>query len=175
MNRTFSKLVATAVLGLALGLSSGCVATLKSNPDAYPVDASGALPLNPGTTVDLVNGYAGPTEGSLETFTKVDLHDFTASAVTILGREFARMGVKTAPGAPKKIVLRVVDPSWVQGNNPTRTATMTLEAKYGEETLYAAGEATTGWTPDRACNLAVTHAVESLLRKPELQAYLNGN
>lgn len=175
MTRTSPRLAACALLSFTLALASGCVTTLKSNPDAYPVDPAGALPLKAGVAVDVVNGYTAPTEGSLETFTKVDLQDFTASAVTILDRELARAGVKPQDGAAKKVVLRVVDPSWVQGNNPTRAATMTLEVTLGDEKIWAAGEATTGWTPDRACNLAVTHAIESLLKKEEFQAYIAGN
>lgn len=167
----FQKSFARVLLGLALGLASGCAFTIDTDPDAYPFPSSDVFAVTPGVKVDVVNGIPDPTRTQLEGSTWCDISDMTETAAAIARRELAKKGLVVGPGADKKVVLRVLEPSWSHGF-AVMGGVITLEAKFGDKTIWAVGEARSGAGAVRVFNLALSHSVEALLKKPELQAYL---
>jgi hypothetical protein len=180
MKERFVKLFVPMFLGLALTLASGCAFTIDTSPDSYPFPSAEVFAVTPGVKVDVVNGHPDPIRTQLEGSTWCDLQDMTETAAAITRRELAKKGVVVGPGAGKQVVLdagkqlvlRVLEPSWTRGF-AVMGGVVTLEAKFGAETITVVGDARSGAGPVRVFDLSLTRAVEKLLKRPDLLAYLN--
>lgn len=172
MKDKFVELFVPTFLGLALTLASGCAFTIDTSPDSYPFPSADVFAVASGVKVDVVNGHPDPIRTQLEGNTWCDLQDMTETAAAITRRELAKKGVVVGPGAGKQLVLRVLEPSWTRGF-AVMGGVVTLEAKFGAETITVVGDARSGAGPVRVFDLSLTRAVEKLLKRLDLLAYLN--
>jgi len=169
MTRPFVRLSRAAVLLAVLGFASGCVFTVATDPNAYPVAADDFPALPSGTKVEIVNGFAASYLARMDGNQQADLHEFTQTAIVVLGRALEKKGAVVGAGG-KKIVLEATGPKWTQGFGFVR-ASVSLKAELGATRVSGWGEAA-GVDVSRDFSAAITHAVEALLRKPELRDYL---
>jgi hypothetical protein len=168
VTNAFVRLFRSGVLLAVVGLAAGCVMTIATDPNAYPVAASDVPALPSGTQVEIVNSYPSSYMARMDGNQQADLHEFTQTAVVALGRALASKGVVVGGG--KKIVLEVSGVTRAQGFGMLRTS-VSLQAELGAAKVTAWGEAA-GMDPSRDFSAAITHAVEELMHKPELREYL---
>jgi hypothetical protein len=168
MTRSLIRCFGHAALLAVAGLASGCVFTISTNADSYPVAAVDVPALPAGTSVNVVNG-ASSYMARFERNQQADLHEVTQAAVEMLGRALEKKGAVRAEGG-RRIVLQVTSVEWRRALGTAR-ATVSLDAELESGKLSAWGESA-GLDPGRDFSAATSHAVEDLLRKPELCDYL---
>jgi len=157
-----------AVLGVVT-LTSGCVMTLVTDPNAFPVATAGLPALPAGTSVQLANSYSKSYLAKMDHNQQADLHQFTQTAIAVMGRALAEKGV--AAGGGKSIVLEVTSPTTVPGFGMARCS-VTLNAELGATKVSVFGQAA-GMDVNKNFSSAITNAVESLLKDPALREYLS--
>ena len=172
--RTKGTLVVRLGLTAVVLLGAGCSLMVGTRPDAYPFPSEQVFDVRPGAVIDVVNGYPSAQKVTLQRNVYGDLHNFTATAVGIVGRELAKKGVAIEPHAAKKVVLRIIDPVWTIGMWSMK-ANVTIQADFAGRTITADGPYQTAGNAMRAFNGAILRGCVALLQDPVLQAYLNGH
>ena len=170
MTRAFVRLSRSAFVLVVVGLAAGCVFTVATDPNAYPVAADDFPALTSGTKVEIVNSFPSSYLARMNGNQQADLREFTQTAVVVLGRALEKKGAVLVAGGTK-IALQVTGPTWTQGFGFVR-GSVSLEAELGATKVSVWGEAA-GVDASRDFSAAITHAVEALLRKPELRDYLS--
>lgn len=170
-------------LGMAMALVASLLAiagcaplTIETNPDTFQVPAGTASQLRGPQTVALNNSYAAETRVAIyqgAATWNADLKQYTDTAITMLGREMGKQGIKLESGAAKTVKLRVQNvqagPSgWVI------SASLELEAEYADGTKSLIrtqnNSPSDAW---RAVSGALMFAVGRLLIDPAFVAYVN--
>jgi len=170
VTRTSFRSFRCALLLAVVGFAAGCVFTVTTDPNAYPAAADDFPTLPAGTKVEIVNGFASSYLAKMDGNQQADLHEFTETAVAVLSRTLEKKGAAQAAGG-KRIVLEVTGPSWNQGFGFVR-GSVTLDAQIDGAKVSAWGQAA-GVDASKNFSAAIAHAVEDLLRKPEVRAYLS--
>jgi hypothetical protein len=149
--------------------------TVQSDPDTFAVPAGTASQLRGPQTVALGNAYAAETRVTIypggPTW-NADLKQYTDTAITMLGREMDKQGIKVASPAAKSVKLRVLNvqasPGWVIRSS------LEMEAEYGDGTKSMLrtenSSPSDAW---RAVNGALMYAVARLLVDEAFLAYVN--
>jgi len=167
-----TKLLAWLRLAAVVLAAGGCSVTIGTRPDAYPFPSDQIFDVEPGVTLEVVNGYTASERVTLASNVYCDLRHFTDTAVGIVQRELGKKGVTIGPNAEKRVVLRIVDPVWTLGTW-TMKGKVTLQAQFGATTVSVDGQAQTGGNAPRVFNASILRSVIALLKNAELQAYLN--
>jgi hypothetical protein len=170
MTPAFSTPVRTLALLLVVGFAAGCAFTVGTDPNAYPVAADDFPALPAATKVEIVNSFSSSYIAKMGHNQQADLHEFTQTGIVVLGRALEKKGATVGAGG-KRIVLQVFGPALTQGFGFVR-ASVSLQAELGAAKVDVWGEAA-GTNASHDFSAAITHAVEALLRKPELREYLS--
>lgn len=170
------KLRHAGILAALLLTAAGCGSlTIDANPDTFSVPSGTASQLRGPQTVALNNFYGAQTQVTIYQGTgtwNADLKQYTDTAITMLGREMGKQGIKLEPSAAKSVRLRVLNvqgtPGW------TITASLELEAEYADGTKSLIktqnSSPSDAW---RAVSGALMFAVSRLLIDEAFVAYVN--
>jgi hypothetical protein len=172
MTNVFHNLVRAVVLLPVLAMAAGCVFTVPTNPDAYPVVAPEFQALPAGTKVELVNGFSRSYMARMANNQQADLQQFTQTAITALGRALEKKGAILAAGGAK-VTLEATGPTLTPGFGFVRCS-ISLNVDLGGTKLSTWGDAS-GIDSSKNFSSAITNAVEDLLRKPEFRSYVTGS
>lgn len=172
MNRGFFRAFCNVVVAGMISLTAGCVFTVPTNPDAYPVVAAEFQALPAGTRVELVNGFSKSYMARMNNNQQADLHQFTQTAITALGRALEKKGAVQAAGGAR-VTLEVTGPTLTPGFGFVRCS-VSLNADLGGTKVSTWGDAA-GMDSSKNFSSAITNAVEALLKKPEFRDYLTGS
>lgn len=169
MTSSIVRRARVACLLAVLGFAAGCVYTIPSDPNAFPLASEKVPSLPAGASVELVNGFSSAYMARMEGNQQADLQEFTQTAITVMSRALERKGVAVGPGG-RKVVLEVTGPTWTPGFGMTR-GSVSLNAGLGATKVSTWGEAA-GINATKNFSSAISEAVEKLLQKPEFRDYL---
>jgi len=162
------SLGAVCVLSLLLGC------TVPLNPGAPQVDPAAFRSLVLPAVVDLqgLYDYRGSRVQSLPGGNRVDVDydEFTNAVVQGIATALRARGSEIDAGADKTIRVRVVR---IAIGHPTMTCTLDLNLQYGGASGRGLQVAATHFLFDRACEQAVSDAVNGILNESRLQTYLS--
>jgi hypothetical protein len=170
----FSSRRAWRLLAAAGALASGCALEIPTSPDTFSVEPERLAHLRQPQPVEIVNGYSGPSTIEIRQSPHtliIDRAQLTGTAIAMLRRAMEKHGISAAPGAAKKITLRIVQAAVVSA--PSAPAQAVLEAQFGDGTSTTVAASNRGFSAPRALDGAVLFALNQLLVDQRFVDYLN--
>lgn len=157
---------------------TSCTTDPSSDPNRFSLPPGEVAHLRAPQRVTLRNAYTAPDVTRVQAGLiplEFDQKQFTDTAIAVLTRAMDKHGIAVVPQAEKTITLRVRGPTnlRMRGMPPQRTATLYLDAEFGDGTSTALeAEETTMGEFTRAMDGAVLVALKDLVADEKFVAYM---
>jgi hypothetical protein len=168
--------VRLAAVVLAAALLAGCTTEIGTNPETFSLAPNALSQVRRPQLVALENAYPAETKVELKLTGGntwiIDLRRLTQTSIAMLARGMESRGIAAAPGAPKRVTLRVSDPLASPGY--TIFARLSLEARFADGTSTSIlAENRSPVNAERAFDGAVLFALNKLVYDDKFIAYMN--
>ena len=169
----------SAVVVIMIAMVSGC--TVLHDPKAVPI-AAGVIPQIDGKgTINLVNAQSDKEVRTLGRagFGKLqgDLHSWTEEAVSLLGTELKKAGLKVQLKGAKSIKVTVVEVklgvSGIDFVASVAKGNVRIKVETGDGYVKEYSGQKNGLQPPSACEKALTEAVSNILKDERIVQYLS--
>jgi hypothetical protein len=101
-----------------------------------------------------------------------DMHGWTATMITVMAKELRERGMPaSSSGAAKQLRVAITHAQMYFGFSNVRCV-VNIRIETPEKTKEFEGEAASGWTPSKACDVAVARGVAEVLNDPAVLAYI---